>query len=285
MGFYTPSQIVQDAQKHGIEVLDVDVNASSWDTVVEYLGRSPTIRLGMRIIAGLREDQARSVQDSIVQTGPAATLSELWARDTGATKATLQKLARADAFHSLGLGRHSAHWNIQALSPHPAPLDSLLTSRDSKQSPIREYDVQQNMFDDYSSKGLSLRAHPLQFARNALSSRGVVTAAALACSSTVPVRTHVKVAGLATIRQRPGTARGVVFITLEDETGTVNLIIRPSLFGQTSKIVMGSLALIASGLLERIGEVLYVDTREIESADPLLRADRRSGIPISTYSY
>ena len=289
MGFYSPSQIVSDAQRHGIEVLDIDVNRSSWNCSVKYgeiEKNQVSIRLGMRLVAGLREDHANVIQATVQENGEAYSISTLRSGSTPLSRATLQRLARADAFRSLGVGRRSAHWEIQALSHTTAPLDSLLTPRDDDDaSGIREASTQRNMFEDYASVGLSLRAHPLQFARTALTLRGAVTAEALAPTHGVTIGTRVAVAGLATIRQRPGTARGVVFITIEDETGNVNLIIRPALFEQRHKIVIGSLSLIAHGLLERIGDVVYVDVHEVESADPLLSVDSTTGIPIHSYSY
>jgi error-prone DNA polymerase len=127
------------------------------------------------------------------------------------------------------------------------------------------------MFDDYATSGVSLRAHPIQFIRNFLASRGATTAEALASKYGVRKGTRISVAGIAIIRQRPGTAKGVVFVTLEDETGSLNLIIRPSLFERYSKIIMMSTSLLATGALERIGEVVYVDVSMLESLDQLIK--------------
>jgi DNA polymerase III alpha subunit len=141
------------------------------------------------------------------------------------------------------------------------------------------------MFQDYAATGLSLRAHPMQFLRPYLSDRGALTAEQLSSKNGMPVGAAVSSAGLAIIRQRPGTAKGVVFITLEDETGSLNLIIRPALFEETHRTVMMSAALLVSGKLERIGEIVYIDTRSVESLDPLLKRGASHGLLSRSYSY
>jgi error-prone DNA polymerase len=137
------------------------------------------------------------------------------------------------------------------------------------------------MFDDYAATGLSLRAHPLDFLRERLTAQGAYSAERLLLRYGVVQGSHVSSAGLVIARQRPGTAKGVVFITLEDETGTVNLIVRPSLFEACQSIVMRSSIILAHGSLQRTGEVVYLDVARLESLDHLLQERARSAEPYS----
>jgi error-prone DNA polymerase len=282
MGFYEPAQIIKDAQRHGVAVAPIDVNYSSWDCRVEYRNRSQqgqkenlspqaVLRLGLRLIRGLRHDHAKALEASQnTHSAPYDSLHELWNNTPGLSPSTLTTLARADAFSSLGAHRRAAHWEIHALPSKPAPLDALLPPRKSlRQAQITAASEQQEMFQDFATTGLSLRAHPLQYLRPYLTQRGVSTAESLSAKHGLSVSATVSAAGLAITRQRPGTAKGVVFITLEDETGWLNLIIRPKLFEQHHKIIMLSGILLARGKLERIGEVVYIDVERIRALDEL----------------
>jgi error-prone DNA polymerase len=138
------------------------------------------------------------------------------------------------------------------------------------------------MFADYAASGLSLKGHPIGFIRHELTKRNVFTAGALKKLTRLPRERSVSVAGVAIIRQRPGTAKGVVFITLEDETGITNLIIRPDVFEKYRRIVLSSSCLLATGILERIGEVIYINTFALESIDDLIAGRAQEG---QSYSY
>jgi error-prone DNA polymerase len=283
MGFYQPSQIVQDAQRHGVLVERIDANKSSWDCSVTYdaSGRA-SLCLGLRLISGLRRDHATALEESVEQEGSFESLEVLWARDTSITKSTLKALARADAFTSAGLSRRPAHWNIHALAAKPAPLDALLTKRShGTEHTLPQSNLQAQMFEDYATTGLSLRAHPLQFLRSYLTARGARGAEQLSLKHGLRVGMSVGIAGLAIVRQRPGTAKGVVFITLEDETGTVNLIIRPAIFDRYSSITMRSSVLYTEGKLERVGEIVYIDVSKLESLDMRLQQRPNSAEPYS----
>jgi error-prone DNA polymerase len=275
MGFYEPAQIIRDAQKHGVSVAPIDANHSAWDCTVTYRSRDaseqapqPILRLGLRLVRGLRKDHAESLLSNRGNPGGFDSIREVWASTTSASHSTLRTLAKADAFSSFGVTRRNAHWDIQALPTQQAPLDSLLTARPTRSIPsLPAQSEQYEMFQDYATTGLSLRAHPLQYIRGYLARRGVSTAEQLAAAHRVPVSTRVSAAGLAITRQRPGTAKGVVFITLEDETGSLNLIIRPALFEHHHKVIMLSPALLACGKLERIAEVVYIDVASIEALE------------------
>jgi error-prone DNA polymerase len=278
MGFYEPAQIIRDAQKHGVVVAPIDANHSSWDCSVTYRVREqstqptqPVLRLGLRLVRGLRHDQATTLEASRAAHGtPYSSLHDLWNHTESLSPSTLTSLARADAFSSFERSRRHAHWDIQALPPKPAPLDTLLTPRaDSHAAKITPASEQREMFQDYASTGFSLRAHPVQYLRDYLTQRRVCTAETLSLTHGIPVSTKVSAAGLAITRQRPGTAKGVVFITLEDETGSLNLIIRPALFEQHHKTIMHANMLLARGKLERIGEIVYIDVDQIRSLDAI----------------
>jgi error-prone DNA polymerase len=280
MGFYGPAQIIRDAQKHGVLVAPIDANHSSWDCTVTYRPRAatdqtpqPVLRLGLRLVRGLRRDHAEALTRDRTERSHYSSLREVWASTKDITPSTLRTLANADAFSSLTINRRNAHWDIGALASKPAPLDSFLSPR-SLTPAVRlpETSEQYEMFKDYATTGLSLRAHPLQYLRGYLNQRRVCTAEQLSALHGIPVSTRVSAAGLAITRQRPGTAKGVVFITLEDETGSLNLIIRPALFERHHKIIMLSHTLLACGKLERIGEVVYIDVASIEALDAMHRS-------------
>jgi error-prone DNA polymerase len=298
MGFYAPAQILRDAQNHGVQVVPIDANHSSWDCTVTVPDRpqewssTPTqLRLGLRLVRGLRRDQAETITRNVSENGTFESVEDLWNRSTERPphsssaesklhKATLTTLARADAFASITTSRQGAHWEVQELPKHPAPLDALFTTRHHPPStphnrdssnprqcaapPLPASTLQGEMFQDYATTGISLRAHPLQFYRPHLNQRGVYTAASLLPESGLRSGTIVSAAGIPIVRQRPGTAKGVVFLTLEDETGLFNVILRPQIFEQHQKIVMYAPYLLATGKLERIGAVVYVDAAQVQ---------------------
>jgi error-prone DNA polymerase len=285
MGFYAPSQIVRDAQSHGVTVESIDANRSCWDCTVRYVGKEPLLRLGLRLIAGLRHDHAQALQDSVRRDGEYGSVRDLWSRGAGLSKASLRTLAHADSFSSLNLSRRNAQWEIQELAAKPAALDSLLTPRTQATVRIPETSLQSEMFDDYATTGLSLRAHPLQFLRSYLVRQGAKTSEELLTKNGVAPGSKIASAGLAITRQRPGTANGVVFVTLEDEMGSFNLIIRPALFDRCSTAIMSAAILYVTGTLQRIGEVLYIEAETIAPLDALMSRVAEGGVPSRSYSY
>jgi error-prone DNA polymerase len=161
-------------------------------------------------------------------------------------------------------------------------MDTLFTKRSSgHEKAIPSPTAQRDMFDDYATTGLSLKAHPLMFLRQYLTHKKAYTSERLQSKHGIRVGTHVTTAGLVIARQRPGTAKGVVFITLEDETGTTNLIIRPTLFDANQTVTMRSSVILAQGKLERIGDVVYLDVERLESLDRLLVERPQSAAPYS----
>jgi error-prone DNA polymerase len=275
MGFYAPAQIIRDAQKHGVVVKPIDANHSSWDCHVTHApdGQEslPSLRLGLRLIRGIRSDQALTLEASRPHGTSHTSISNLWSHSRGISHSTLATLANANAFTSLGISRREALWDIRALPRSVGPLDSLLTSRTpSTPDSLPRSSPQQEMFKDYATTGFSLHSHPLQYLRDYLSQRNVFTADQLSARFGIRVSTRVSAAGIAITRQRPGTAKGVVFITLEDETGSLNIIIRPAIFDRHQKTIMLASILLATGTLQRSGEVVYIDVERIESLDSRL---------------
>jgi error-prone DNA polymerase len=286
MGFYQPSQLLSDAQNHGVTVLPADINKSSWDCSIE----NGSLRLGLRLIRGLGESQAVLISEAVRKHGGFSSILSLWnaARTPldRLRKASLQLLARADAFQSMNLNSREALWHIRALPPEPLPLDGLSPqTRKNEQVELPLMTKQQVMFQDYEATGLSLRGHPIGFIRPYLEKCGATTACKLKTFETDGKTTQVSVAGIAIVRQRPGTARGVVFITLEDETGVANLIIRPQVFEQYHKVIVSSACILARGVLERASDVVYISAHHIENLDPQVLEQRDVALPSKSYSY
>jgi len=281
MGFYAPSQIVADAKAHNVEVLAIDINKSLWDCTIE----SGALRLGMRLVKFLPKAEAEIIINSVRSYGEFNNIASLWNKTRNSKphlrKAALQALARADAFSSMGLNSREAFWEIKALIEKITPLDKLVPAPNIKVALPQRTD-QQAMFEDYQATGLSLKGHPIGFLRNELNVMEVSTASSLRRSRP---KLFVRVAGIAIVRQRPHTAKGVVFISLEDETGITNLIIRSDIFDQYQKVILQSSTLLVRGILERVGEVLYVNVKEAHSLDERVLALKKIDLKVKDYSY
>ncbi|WP_260483428.1 error-prone DNA polymerase [Sphingomicrobium flavum] len=270
MGFYAPAQIVRDAQEHGVEVRAADVNDSGWDNSLEAFvegNDQPPMRLGLRQVEGLREVAAARLVAERDRAGPYASLAELHER-TRLSSAVIERLAAADAFRSMGLDRRQALWDARALkSAIDLPLFAAAAARDEgaeraahmlPQMPLPEHVVA-----DYQTMRLSLKAHPMSFLRDGLSARGFTANADLRKKN---FRQMAKVSGIVLIRQRPGSAKGVCFITLEDETGVVNLVVWPDVMEKYRKVIMGARLMEVSGRIEMDDEVLHLIVGRMEDA-------------------
>ncbi|HSC86739.1 MAG TPA: error-prone DNA polymerase [Polyangiaceae bacterium] len=244
LGFYAPTSLVRDAQKHGVLVHDTCVVESSWDST---LGADGSLRLGLRSIKGLGEQPGRRIEQ-VRADGPFVSLDD-FARRTGLAKDELAALARAGALAVLSGDRRRALWKLEA--PRTGGLFERLESQEPEVNlaPLRP--VEQLVLD-YAQKGLSVSDHPLRYYRRRLSKRGAVRAADLPY---LPGGRRVEVAGLVLHRQRPATASGVVFVSLEDETGIVNLILRPDVFDAYEDVVCRSALLLVEGVIERDARV------------------------------
>ncbi len=291
MGFYAPAQLVRDARAHGVEVRDVDVNASAWDCTLEASEKSHkgrALRLGFREIKGFPEVAAAQIVAA--RQGGYHSIADL-RRRADLSKAVLERLARADAYRSMGLARREAAWDIRALGDAPLPLFAALDDGREEDMHIetREPEVHlpamrlgEQVVEDYATLRLSLRCHPVQLLRPELNERGIVTAEQLA--HLTPER-RFSVAGLVLARQRPGTAKGVIFMTLEDETGVANLIVWADVFERYRRAVMASRLIICTGRLQREGLVIHIIAARLEDyshrLDGLVDLGREAGPPVA----
>lgn len=261
MGFYAPAQIVRDARDHDVPVLAVDVNASGWDCTLEDVN-SPAckaLRLGLRQVDGFPESAAARIVAAREQGGPFRDVAALRER-AGLTPALIERLAAADAFGSLDLSRRQALWDARSLIAAPdLPLFAAAAARDEGAeravTQLPRMPLSEEVVADYQTQRLSLKAHPLSFLRESLAERGFVRACDLRSRK---FRSMVHVAGVVLIRQQPGSAKGVCFITLEDETGVVNLVVWPDLKEKQRRVVMGARLMEVRGRVEYDDEVIHV---------------------------
>lgn len=266
MGFYQPAQIVIDARKHGVEVRAVDINHSNWDnTLEEKSGKYHALRLGFRQVKGIREDDMLLLVEH--RSNAYRSISELY--DTGVSIPALERLADADAFRSIGLDRRQANAEIYALTDKPNGIFKGKEA-DPQEQPLLlpEMSLPEHVVHDYGSTALSLKAHPVSFVRAKLSMLKVLPTDNL---STLKDGMNVKVAGLVLVRQRPGTAGGVCFITIEDETGVANLVVFESLFDKYRKEILRSRLLMVEGKVQIEGEVIHVIVKKCHDLSPLLK--------------
>jgi error-prone DNA polymerase len=281
MGFYAPAQLVRDAREHGVEIRAVDVNCSDWDCTLEETADSntpaptddkrtwgrggPALRLGFRLIKGFSSSHAEQIVQRRLQRGPFRSIDDFHAT-TKLSVIAVAKLSEADAFASLPKTRRIALWETLALPEERAAL-----SRPCEENPaapmLPGMTKSEEIHADYEKIGLSLKGHPVELIRKELSRRKVIRA----CE--VQNRPHgrwISVAGLVIIRQRPGTAKGIVFETLEDETGIVNLIIRPDIYERYQPIARGASVIQADGNVERQGKVQHIMVKRLRDLSHLI---------------
>ena len=274
MGFYAPAQIVRDAREHGVEVRAVDVNHSFWDCTLEEQASSAggqALRLGLRQAKGFSEAHAEvlTVARQAGNARPFSDPEDLWRR-SGLGVTALETLARADACGSMGLTRRRALWAVRRLGAAPLPLFAGLSEAAGEpEIALPVMAPGEEVSHDYAALRLSLKHHPLELLRDRLADEGVVPAASLGETAS---GSKVTVAGLAITRQRPGTASGVIFITLEDETGIANLIVWPKMFERYRRETLGARLLCVTGELQREGLVIHVIVRHMRDMTDRLMA-------------
>ncbi|MGZ5134729.1 MAG: helix-hairpin-helix domain-containing protein, partial [Flavitalea sp.] len=280
MGFYQPAQIVIDARKHDVEVREVDINYSNWDNKLEEKsGNYYVMRLGFRQVKGLREDDMKILVSR--RSKMYSDINQL--RDAGLSESALEKLADADAFRSIDLDRRQALWEV-SLKDRPIALFSGQPSEDAKEKntllPIMS--TSEHVVHDYAATSLSLKAHPVSFVREKLQQLHIFSTKDI---TTVADGDNVKVAGLVLVRQRPGTAGGICFMTIEDETGFANLVIFEKLFDKYRKEILQSRLIMVEGKLQREGEVIHVIVRCCYDFSKLLRhltPSKNENLPVLT---
>ena len=287
MGFYAPAQIVRDAREHGVEVRPPDVNFSAYEATLESRPAAApplhalhremagdirtrcAIRLGLREITGLKKEDAEAIESR--RGSGYDSLRDLWLR-TGLPPRTIERLADADAFGSLGLTRRDALWAVKALGRSGDHEDLPLFRAGN--APTQEPDVAltpmppgEEVVNDYRFLKLSLRAHPASFLRADLDRRRIVSNESLRATRN---GTRVHVSGLITVRQRPGTAKGVIFMTIEDETSIANVIVWPKVFERFRPVVLGARYVAVSGRIQSESGVIHVVADRIDDLTPLL---------------
>ena len=329
MGFYAPAQIVRCAKEHGVVVREADVNSSEWDSTLEPGEREsgPALRLGLRQIDGLQEEEIRSLlaaRNKDVDVGwvsakrvtqhhapqavgsradrhpapdrgpPAAptqptffrSVHDLWMR-AGVRLAAIEKLAAADCFRSLGLDRRQALWEVKALAnAPPLPLFAYAEAREEGAEPavaLPEMPLSEHVVCDYQTLRLSLKAHPMSFLRERLRAERI-----LACHELRSLKdgAFVRVAGVVLVRQRPGSAKGVVFMTIEDETGVANAVVWAGTLEKFRKVVMAARLILITGRVQRHEDIIHIVSSRLEDKSDWLmllseRAQDEMTIPIA----
>lgn len=266
LGFYAPAQLVAEARRQGVEVRPVDINASDWDCTLEAgEGTVPALRLGFRMLSGLQ----RSTVDRIVAArsmSPFTSQAEFEQR-TELGQSELALLARGDVFRSLRTGRRTALWNSLPAPDH-SPLFAPL-SGDEPSVPLPAMTAVQEVVADYQTTGLSLQGHPFQFLRAELDRCGVTPNNRLAH---VESDRRYRIAGVVLLRQRPATAKGITFMTIEDETGTANLIVHVNTWERFRPVARGASALMARGLLQRQHGICHLLVDRLDDLTDVLGA-------------
>ena len=296
MGFYAPAQIVRDAREHGVTVHAPDVNYSNWDNTLEPVGPGRfAVRLGLRQADGIAQVAALRLIEA--RQSPYTDVQDLKTRariDAG----TMRKLAAADAFRSMDLDRRQALWDARALRDAP-DLPLFCDTRDEgseAQFALPSMPICEHVVADYQTLRLSLKAHPMAFLRKSMARQGYTAAGDL---GRIRNRQVISLAGIVLIRQRPGSAKGVCFITLEDETGVANLVVWPKVFEAFRRVIMRSRLIDVRGVLQRDADVTHVvathltdrsDALDLLSNDPmevpLARADEvRKPVPGGTHRH
>jgi error-prone DNA polymerase len=263
MGFYAPAQLISDARRHGVEVRPADVNFSNSDCTLEGDGPRPAVRLGLRMISGLPRKAADTIVECRTTVARSFASIEAFTARTRLSRAVVMRLSEADAFGSLAVDRRDALWNAlaQEKSYQELPLFAAADESDDRCVKIPALRNFEQVIADYQTVGLSLRAHPISFIRQTLDSLDVVTSRDLA---SLPANRRVRVAGLVLLRQRPSTAKGITFVTLEDETGTANLVVHLGTWERFYQVARRASAMIAHGRLERKYGVIHVVVEHLE---------------------
>jgi error-prone DNA polymerase len=288
MGFYAPAQIVRDVRDHGVAVRPVDINASDWDCTLEEsdtdsparlhprhgsmkndIRSNHAVRLGLRQIKGFSEKDAGTLVDA--RGRGYDSVRDLWLR-SNLSRAVIEKLADADAFRSIGLDRRDALWAVRGLGGDKTRLPLFDTSAlaDIRREPdfdLPPMPLGEHVVNDYRYLSLSLKAHPVSFLRQRLAARGIITNETL---DGTPSGGKVSVAGLVLVRQRPGTASGVVFMTLEDETGIANAVVWPKVFERFRPVILGARLVALTGKLQSESGVIHVIANRLEDLTPML---------------
>ncbi len=285
MGFYAPAQIVRDARNHCVEVRPVSVNDSHWDCTLEPTnGRYMAVRLGLGQVVGLANVHGAAI---VAARGPSPyeSVEEVW-RLAGTPRAAIERLVEADAFYCIAENRRQGLWKVQGLGEAPLPLFAAADAREGGFSPeglepavaLTPMTAGREVVEDYRALRLSLRGHPLQFLRSQLDDLAIVK-----CADLPSIRDgrNVEVAGVILVRQRPGSAKGVLFVTIEDETGVAQGILWPDRFETYRRQVMSASMIAMRGRLQKEGEVIHIICDRIVDHDAMLRSIGRMDFTVA----
>ncbi|WP_011583117.1 error-prone DNA polymerase [Chelativorans multitrophicus] len=277
MGFYADAQIVRDARDHGVEIRPVCINSSRWDCTLEPTADESrfAVRLGMRMVKGLPNRDVAAIVAAREELR-FASVDDLWRR-AGVPTAALTRLAEADAFRpAFGLARREALWAIRPLRDEPLPLFAAAARHEPEPAPelpeppvrLRPMTDGREVVEDYGHTGLSLRAHPVSFLRADLARRRIVP-----CAQAMGARDGrwLETAGLILVRQRPGSAKGVMFVTVEDESGIANIVVWTKTFEKYRRVLLSSAMLGVKGRVQREGEVVHVVAHHLTDLTALLQ--------------
>ncbi|MFC3694879.1 error-prone DNA polymerase [Chenggangzhangella methanolivorans] len=288
MGFYAPAQIVRDARDHGVEIRPVCANSSRWDCTLEPTNDETrfAVRLGLRMTKGLSNAHAAAI---VAARGdrPLVSMDDLWRR-AGVPVMALTQIAEADGFRpAFGLARREALWAIRGLRDEPLPLFAAASAREDEFVPevaepavaLRPMTAGGEVVEDYRHVSLSLRAHPVAFLRQELTRRRMVT-----CLEAMEARDRrwLEIAGVVLVRQRPGSAKGVMFITLEDESGVANLVVWPNVFEKNRRTILSAGMIAVYGRVQREGEVVHLVAQRLTnlSAELASVGERDGAFPL-----
>jgi error-prone DNA polymerase len=290
MGFYAPAQIVRDAAEHAVEIRPVCVNASRWDCTLEPTARDDrfAVRLGLRMVKGLANAHAGKLVATRGER-PFASVDDVWRR-AGVPAAALAQIAEADGFRpSLKQSRREALWALKGLHDEPLALFAAAAAREAEEAVVAEQ-VEPEMalrpmtggrevVEDYVHMGLSLRAHPVSFLRKEFHRRKIIT-----CAQAMQAKDGkwLETAGIVLVRQKPGSAKGVMFITIEDETGVANLVIWPNLYEKQRRVILSAGMMAVYGRVQREGEVVHLIAHRLTDLSSELAGvgDRDAAFPV-----
>ena len=263
MGFYSAAVLVKDAQRHGLRIKPVDVLRSSWSCTLEKESNSKlSLRLGLRYVRGMRETTATELEAARAMR-PFATVDELARRVPSLTRPDLTTLAEVGALNSIGEGIHrrEALWQVERAARKPGPLLEALDRDEEAKSPLRAMEPHERMVADYASTGVTVGRHPMAHCRQELIALQIIRAGDL---SLLRHGVKARIAGCVIARQRPGTAHGFIFLSIEDETGIANAIIDPDLYETYRSLVTYAKFLLIEGALQNIDKVIHIRARHIE---------------------
>src|SRR5713226_7372395 len=264
MGFYSPATLVKDAQRHGLKVRPVDIARSDWNCTLEQEGDQLLLRLGLRYVRGLR----KSAGEELVvarRERPFVSISDLTVRVPGLSKSDLRMLATVGAFNSIvtdsggKLHRRDALWQVQKYGSRVPPMLEGIIEQD-KASPLKPMEIEERLVADFHGTGMTIGPHPMAYYRDEMNAMGALRAADL---GSIPDGVYVRIAGAVITRQRPGTAKGLIFLTLEDETGHANIIVMPDVYGADPMVVMHERFVRVQGQVQNQDGVVHLKAQKI----------------------